>query len=100
MNTTTTATTGKAQFTVNQVVPLRACFHWTGTKAYFLVRVSDGPHKGSPWVLATLEGDAFKFHSGWMRTEKAAYNEFKAAELETAYFLSAQDIPTTRTLTY
>lgn len=100
MNTTTPATTEQAQFSVNQVVQLRACFHWTGTKRYFLVRVSNGPYKGNPWVLATEEGDSFKFHSGWMRTEKAAYSEFKQAEMETAYFLSASDIPATRVLTY
>jgi hypothetical protein len=97
----TNNTTETYKGNIDQIVPLRACFAWNGTKHFFLVRVSNPQYKGSKWAVATLaEDNSFKIDSCWMRTEKSAYREFKSGERETAYFLHEVPNDAVKILTY
>ena len=96
----TMTTETKYAGSVISIVPLRACFSFVGTKEFYIVRVSNPQYKGSPWAVATLQDNAFKIDSCWMRTQKSAYREFKSSDRETAYFLHEVPANAIKTLTY
>jgi len=100
-NNASAATTAQYIGNVTEIKPLRACFSWSGTKHFYLVRVSNPQYKGSPWAIATLrEDNSFEIDCSNFRTEKSAYKEFKEAGHETAYFLHEVPANVVCTLTY